>query len=425
MTKTILSSWPLFFGISMIMIGSGLQGTLLGVRATAEDFSPSMIGLIMSMYYVGLLAGSHFAPTMIRTVGHIRVFTAMSGLAAATVLMHGLFVNEPMWFIIRAFTGFSYAVLYIVIESWLNAATDNKGRGKMMAIYLVVLYGSMAFGQYFLNFADPMGAELFMTGALLVTLAVLPITLSSNPAPVFDKTEKVSLKSLFQTSPLGVYGLFCSGMASACLFSMSPVYAAQEGFTLPQISTFMAITIMGGVAMQFPIGHLSDKYDRRKVLIGVSLATGLCCFAAIPMGGLSVYALFLSMFLIGGTALTIYGLACAHTNDHLSSTQVVAASASMILVNGMGAVAGPSVSASLMEMIGPNMLFVFMGVVYGSIGIYGLYRTRKRGPVPMELQGQFVAQPSPSSALTLGHAAEQSNTPRPPMENIRTASNES
>ena len=409
MTKTVISSWPLFFGISMIMVGAGLQGTLLGVRATAEDFSPSMIGLIMSMYYVGFLGGSHFAPEMIRRAGHIRVFTAMTALAAVSVLLHGLFVAESLWLFARALTGFSYATLYIVIESWLNAASDNKTRGKMMATYLVILYASMAAGQYFLNLSDPKSADLFMTVAILVTLSVLPITLSTRPAPTFDKTEKVSLKTLFKTSPLGVYGLFASGMASACLFSISPVYAAEEGFTLPQISTFMAITILGGVSMQFPIGHLSDRFDRRRVLIAISFATAFFCALAVPLSGLGVYALFLSMFMIGGTSLTIYGLASAHTNDHLSGTQLVGASASMILVNGLGAIAGPSVSASLMDIFGSSMLFVFMGTVYGSIGVYGLYRTRKRGPVPMDMQAQFVPQPSPSSAMTLQAAQEQHN----------------
>lgn len=419
MTKTLLSTWPLFFGISMIMTGAGLQGTLLGVRASVEHFSPSMIGVIMSMYYVGFLGGSHFAPSLIRTVGHIRVFTAMTALASVMALLHGVFVNEPVWLLARAMTGFSYATLYIVIESWLNGAIDNKGRGKMMATYLVILYGSMALGQYFLNLSNPAGTELFITVAILITLAVLPITLSSRPAPKFDKTEKVSLKYLFKTSPLGVYALFCSGMASACLFSISPVYAAAQGFTLPQISTFMAITILGGVAMQFPIGHLSDRFDRRRVLITVSLASGFFCLLAVPMSTIGISALFLSMFLIGGTSLTIYGLASAHTNDHLSGTQMVAASASMILVNGLGAIAGPSLSASLMDIFGPYMLFVFMGVVYGSIGVYGLYRTRRRGPVPMEDQAPFMAQPSPLTPLVLQIAEEQSNNALSPMENRR------
>ncbi len=416
MTKTLFSSWPLFFGIAMIMMGAGLQGTLLGVRATVENFSPSMIGVIMSMYYVGFMAGSHFAPKMILNAGHIRVFTAMTAIAAAMVLFQGLFVNEPLWLITRALTGFAYATLYIVIESWLNAATDNKTRGKMMAIYLVILYGSMAAGQYFLTFSDPDGAELFMIAATLITLAVLPISLSTRPAPKFDVAEKVSLKYLFQTSPLGVFGLFCSGMASACLFSISPVYAASEGFTLTQISNFMAVTIIGGVVMQFPIGYLSDKFDRRRVLIAVSLLTGLFCFLAIPMSGINVYALFFAMFLIGGTSLTIYGLASAHTNDHLSRGQLVAASASMIMVNGAGAIAGPSVSASLMDIFGNHMLFIFMGVIYGAIGVFGLYRTLRRPPVPMKDQSQFVPQASTSCAMTLQHADEKSNDVRPSME---------
>lgn len=395
----------------MIMMGAGLQGTLLGVRATAESFSPSVIGLIMSMYYVGFLGGSHMAPKMIRRAGHIRVFTAMSAIAVTCSLLHGMIVLEGVWMLARALTGFSYAVLYIVIESWLNASSNNATRGKMMATYLVVLYGAMAVGQYFLNLADPKTADLFMTTAILVSLSVIPITLSSRAAPVFEKTDKVSLKMLFKTSPLGVYGLFCSGMASACLFSMSPVYATKAGFSLPEISTFMAIPIVAGVLMQFPIGFLSDKFDRRRVLIGVSLVTGAACFLAVPLSAISIYALFFAMFLIGGTSLTIYGLASAHTNDHLSGSQMVAASAAMIMINGMGAIMGPSMSAALMDWIAPSMLFVFMGIVYGSIGVYGLYRTRRRGPVPMDQQSQFVAHPSPSSAMVLHHVEEQENTP--------------
>lgn len=409
MHKTLLSSWPLFFGISMIMIGNGLQGTLLGVRATLEEFPTYTTGLIMSMYYVGFMLGSHYTPILIRGVGHIRVFAALSSIASATVLVHGLIPAEGVWAVVRAITGFSYAGLYIVIESWLNNATDNKSRGKMMALYLVVLYASMAVGQYLLALADPKEMDLFVITSILVTIAMLPISLSSRPAPQFEKPVKVSLRELYRSSPLGVFGVFASGMAAASMFSIGPVYAAQEGFTLAQISTFMASAIIGGVLLQFPIGWLSDKYDRRKVLIGVAALTSLFCLFAIACASYSIYALFFAMFLIGGTSLTIYGLSSAHTNDHLSPAQIVAASATMIMVNGVGSILGPIASSALMNWVAPWMLFVTMAVIYATIALFGLYRTLRRPPVPLAQQGSFIAQPSPSSGMVMQQAANDTN----------------
>lgn len=416
MHKTLVTAWPLFFGIAMIMVGSGLQGTLLGVRATLENFPTYSIGIIMSMYYAGFMLGSHYVPKFIQGVGHIRVFAALASIASTTVLIHALFPSEGIWSVVRAITGFAYAGLYIVIESWLNQAADNKTRGTIMAAYLVVLYASMAVGQYMLTLYDPMGMELFVITSVLVTLAVLPISLSSRPAPKFEAPVKVSPIQLYKTSPLGVYGVFASGMASACLFSIGPVYAAGEGFSLSQISTFMAVFIIGGVLLQFPIGRCSDVFDRRRVLIAVSACTALFCALAIFVAPMSVYALYLAMFLIGGTALTIYGLASAHTNDHLAPAQIVAASASMLMVNGVGSMIGPALSSALMNLTGPWMLFATMGVVYGSIAVFGLYRTTRTAPVPREHQDKFVAQPSPSSPMMMQKPfAEQSEEDVKPL----------
>lgn len=418
MHKTLVTAWPLFFGISMIMIGNGLQGTLLGVRATLEDFPTYSIGIIMSMYYAGFMLGSHFVPKLIQGVGHIRVFAALASIASTTVLIHGLFPTEGVWGVVRAVTGFSYAGLYIVIESWLNQAADNKTRGTIMAAYLIVLYAAMAVGQYLLTLYDPMGMELFVLTSILVTLAVLPISLSSRPAPKFEAPVKVSPKQLFKTSPLGTYGVFASGMAGACLFSIGPVYAADAGFSLSQISTFMAAAIVGGVLLQFPIGRCSDVFDRRRVLIAVSACTALFCALAILVAPMSVYALYLAMFLIGGTALTIYGLATAHTNDHLAPAQIVAASASMLMVNGVGSILGPMLSSTLMNLTGPWMLFAVMGVVYGSVAVFGLYRTTRAAPVPRDQQDKFVIQPSASSAMMIQKTvAEESHDSLKSMEN--------
>lgn len=389
MRKNFLSAWPLFFGVAMIMIGNSLQATLLGVRGGMEDFSVQSMGIIMSMYFVGFLFGSRFVPNLIRGVGHIRVFAALASLASAAVLFYGLFPNVYVWGISRALTGLSYAGLYIVIESWLNNSVDNKGRGKMMALYLFIMYMAMAVGQYLLMLADPMGMDLFVLASVLVTVALIPISLSTRPAPQFGESQKISIKTLWGKSRLGVYGVFASGMAGACLFSIGPVYAVSMGFGLPQISSFMAAAILGGVLLQFPIGWASDKFDRRKVLIVTAAVTAGFCVMAALLAHVSMGALYLSMFLLGGTGLTIYGLSTAHTNDHLDGSQIVAAAATLILINGVGSILGPIISANLMR-LNPSMFFIAMGAIFASIAVYGTYRASIRPPVPMEQQGDFV-----------------------------------
>lgn len=393
----------------MIMVGSGLQGTLLGVRATLEGFPTYAIGVIMSMYFIGYMLGSHFVPKLIQKVGHIRVFAALASIASTTVLLHAIFVSEVSWSVVRIITGFSYAGLYIVIESWLNNAATNETRGKMMASYLVVLYASMAAGQYLLGYADPKGMELFVITSILVTLAVLPISLSSRPAPKFEAPVKVSMRDMFKTSPLGVYGVFVAGMGGACLFSIGPVYAADAGYSLTQIANFMVAMIIGGVAMQYPIGWLSDRFDRRKVLIVAAMAAAAAALLALACASHSPYALFFAMFLIGGSALTIYGLASSHTNDHLSSSQIVAASASLIMINGMGSVIGPTLSSSLMNVMGSGAFFIVVAAIYGSLAIFGLYRMRKRPGVAADQKTHFMVQPSPSTAMVMQQAEEPVN----------------
>lgn len=398
MRQTLLSAWPLFFGLAMIMIGNGLQGTLLGVRASIEGFSTLTTGVIMSLYYFGFLAGSYYVPKLIVSVGHIRVFAALASLASTTVLFHGLFGDPVTWGVVRIFTGFAYAGLFIVIESWLNQAATNKTRGQMMALYLIVTYAGMTLGQFLLNIASPKDIELFVMTSVLVSIALLPISLSSRPAPVFSEPETTSIKSIYKRSPLGVYGVFTSGLAASALFAIGAVYAAEIGMTLPQISTFMAAFIAGGVLFQAPIGWLSDRYDRRMVLIAVCALTGLFCIAALLAAGQSFAGLSLFMLLAGGTALSIYGLSIAHTNDHLPQNQIVAASATMILLNGAASCIGPLLATGLMSWFGSDAFFIYLTAIYLMMAGFGLYRTMVHPSVPLDDQGDYVplaARPSP------------------------------
>ena len=410
MRSTFLSSWPLFFGLAMIMIGNGLQGTLLGVRATLEDFSTITTGIIMSLYYTGFLAGSWLVPKLIKKVGHIRVFAALASLASTTVLFHGIFPDPVVWGGVRIFTGFSYAGLFIVIESWLNQATTNETRGQMLAVYMIILYAGMAIGQLLLNVADPKDMELFVLTSVLVSLALLPISLSSRPAPAFETPETVSIKMLYKVSPLGIFGVIASGFAASGLFSITAVHAASIGMSLGQISTFMAVFIMGGVLFQAPIGWFSDNYDRRKVLVVIAGLTSFFCFCAFLTEMRSFPLLLVSVLFLGGSSLSIYALALAHTNDHLQPGQVIAASATMILLNGIASIFGPLSITAVMGGLGQNAFFLFLMVVYSSITIFGLFRMRVRKAIPLEEQGDHVAVYERSSPIVMQIAEESSET---------------
>lgn len=400
MLKVMTSSWPLFFGLALIMVGNGLQGTLLGVRATLENFDTATIGIIMSLYYVGFLGGSYYAPKLVSAVGHIRVFTALASLASTTVLLHGLYPDPWLWAIIRGFTGFAYAGLYIVVESWLNNMANNKTRGTLFGIYQVVSFGGMALGQFMLNIADPSLIDLFVMTSILVSIALLPISLSKRPAPEFEEPDHLSLKRLYVISPLGLHGCFATGMASATVFGLGSVYASSLGMTLPQISTFMALYIVGAVVFQMPIGWLSDRYDRRIILIAVtslSAVTAIICFLLSN----SPYLLNTAFFFMGGLSLTIYGLSMAQINDHLTPRQYVAASSSAILVNGVGAALGPLGISVVMSVFGNTLYFPLIAAVFIWLLGYGLYRTQKRDAVPLDEQSDHVTMPLRPTPITM------------------------
>ncbi|MEM9469071.1 MAG: MFS transporter [Pseudomonadota bacterium] len=393
-------SWPLFFGLALIMVGNGLQGTLLGVRASIEDFNTTATGLMMSLYYLGFMAGSIYAPKLVSSVGHIRVFTALASLASATVLLHGLFVDIYLWTVIRFFTGFSYAGLYIVVESWLNNASTNKTRGKILSIYQVISFGGIVLGQFLLNIADPSGITLFAFTSVLVSFALIPISLSSRPAPDFDEPETISLRRLFIMSPLGIAGCFGVGIGSSLVFGFGGVYAASIGLSVAQIASFIAAYMIGGVVFQIPIGWVSDQYDRRKIMIIISLLSCLAavgCFYTEPPSSL----FYLFFFLLGGFSLSIYGQSLAHTNDHISEKQQVAAGSTLILINGAGAALGPVLVSIFLDLYGFWLYFPITAAIFGALFAYGLVRTFQRAPVPLEEQSDAITMPARSSPVVL------------------------
>ena len=411
MLTAIYSAWALLLGIALIQLGNGLQGTLLGVRATLEGFGTGTTGLVMSGYFAGFLAGSWIVPRLLAMVGHVRVFAALASLASGAALLHTIFVSPVSWGLIRLVTGFSFAGLYVVAESWLNDAATNRTRGQLLSVYMILVMSGMGSGQLLMNLYDPRGFELFVLVSVLVSFALIPITLSAGRAPSFEAPESIGPRALLQTSPLGVAGAFLIGIAHGALFSMGPVYATLIGMTVERLSFFIAAALLGGLVLQWPIGWLSDRFDRRKVIVTVAwVAAGAALGAGL--GGEDSYAVLIGLTaLLGGTSLPLYSLCGAHTNDHLAPRQMVAASATLVLVSGAGLTLGPSIAASAMGLAGPQGIFWCLAAAHGCVGVYGLYRMVRRDPVPLDEQRSYQAVSLRTSPVAQALASQEAQDP--------------
>lgn len=400
MLTILRHTWALLAGIALLMLGHGLQGTLLGIRANLEAFPAAVTGFVMSGYYIGLLLGSFSAPRLVARVGHVRVFAALLSLGSTAILFHALFIEPVAWFSMRLLTGYCFAGAFIVAESWLNGSATNETRGRLLSLYMVVQMGGLALGQFLLNLADPKGVALFILVSVLISVASVPMLLTASPAPTVSSPRGIGLKRLYRVSPLGVVGIVGVGVAHSGLYSMGPVYAAEVGLSVAAISTFMAVVILGGVVFQVPIGRLSDRLDRRWVITAVALLTALVALPPALLPGLPTASLFPGFFLVGGLSLPLYAVCVAHTNDFLSPEEMVGASSALILGYGVGAAVGPTLTASAMQIVGPMGFPWFLALVHGAIGLFALYRMTRRPTVPAEERGPYIALPAPSPVVT-------------------------
>ena len=376
------------------MLGAGLQSTLLGLRATLEGFPTLVTGVIMSCYYVGYVSGTVIAPPLLRQIGHIRVFAALAAIAAVAILVQGCFVNPWAWGAMRLISGVCFAGIYVVAESWLNDRASRANRGRLLAVYMVVLYVGLGAAQYLLILSNPNTPTPFMLVSVLISLAMVPIVVSAQQMPERAVPGKVRLRDLYRDTPLGVVAIMVSGLVSSIIFSMGPVYARLSGLQTHNIATFMALSILSAVITQYPIGRLSDRMDRRTVIAGICtfamlVAVAIVVFPALP------HAAFLALAaLFSGFALTLYSLSVSHVNDKLEPAQMVAASSALLLLNGGAAALGPVLAGSLMSAFGPPAYFATLAALTGSLAIFDLWRKTRRRPVPPSQKGPFIgAQP--------------------------------
>ena len=401
MNKILKNSWALFLGMSFIMLAHGYQGSLLGVRAVQEDFNLIATGFMMSGYYVGYFIGAKTIPSFIFRVGHIRVFAAFASIASIVILMHSILIHPFTWFILRVVTGISMVSIYTIAESWLNDRSSNKNRGSVLSIYMIVLYASMGIGMFFLNFSKPENFQPYILVSLFMSLALIPILLTKRKAPTFKKITGMSLRELYKVSPLGMVGSVFYGTTQSALFSLLAVYAASMNFTIFEISLVTFLLAISGAVAQFPIGKLSDKFDRRLVIIYTTFGAAffaLCAIFASDLmylpGGLGTSKTWFYIFLIlfSFCSLPMFAIIFAHTNDFIPKEKFVAAGAGLQFAFGLGAISGPFLCSLFMNVIGANGYFVFLIIFHSIIGIFGIHRMRIR-QTEDNPDSQFTAMP--------------------------------
>ena len=400
MGKIIRNSWALFTGFAVIMISHGFQGNLLGIRAVLENFNFIATGTMMSGYFVGYFIGANMIPNLVSKVGHIRVFAAFASMASLSSLVHVVFVDPIVWTLARFLTGFSMIGILIIVESWLNDRATNKTRGKVLSLYMFITFFAFALGNLLLNISSPQNYEPFILISLLFSIALIPILLTKRKPPTFKKTSSIKIKELYKISPFGSFSTFCSGFIFSAMFTMLSVYAVTMNLSVFDISILLFAVTLSGALFQWPIGSLSDKHDRRLVIIGCCILASIFAILSISASGLSFNnliaeemirfnyfsigtgmdktKLFIFIILLSGMTLPLFALNLALVNDYIPKEKFVAAGAGLNIIFGLGAMAGPIICSILMNVLGPNGFFVHLLMFFIIITVFGLFRMSKR-----------------------------------------------
>ena len=400
MYKIIKNSWALFTGFGMIIISHGFQGNLLGIRAVLEEFNYIATGTMMSGYFIGYFIGANMVPNLVSKVGHIRVFAAFASIASLSALVHAVFVDPFIWTVSRFLTGFSMIGIFIIVESWLNDRATNKTRGKVLSLYMLVTYIGMSMGNLLLNVSSPKNYEPFIMISLLFSIALVPILLTKRKPPTFKKTSSIKIKELFKISPFGSFSTFCSGFIFSAMLTMLSVYAVTMNLSVFEVSVLLVGVTLAGALFQWPIGSLSDNYDRRLIIIACCLFASVFTVLSIFYSGLSFNnlldeemlrfnyfavgtgmdktKLFVFIILLAGMILPLFSLNLALVNDYIPKEKFVAAGGGLNIIFGLGAIGGPIICSVLMSLFGPNGFFIHLLFFLLVICIFGIFRMTRR-----------------------------------------------
>ena len=404
--NVIRTTWPLFLGILFIGLGNGLQGTLSSWRADFEGFSVLTTGLVMSGYFIGQLASSILSPKQIKKTGQIRTYAAYASIASTAILIQILFIEPPVWFVARFLSGFCIAGIMIIVEGWLNSISSNENRGQIFSIHMIVVWGGLALAQGLFAVDDPTGVSLFLLASILLSISLIPILLTEIKAPEMDVQESLGLRALWKASPSGVATIGLSGLASAGFFGVGTIYAVKAGLSVSETALFMTLFIGFGALSQWPLGWLSDKIDRRKVIM-FCCATVICICMVLASFEFTSITLVILSALVGAFTLPLYSLGVAQSNDRLKPKQMISASGTIVLVFSVFAALGPFTMSYFLELFEMFGFMIYMGIVHLAIAVTVLIMMFINQDVDESDQSDFQVMAQRPSLVAMEVIAEE------------------
>lgn len=400
MIRILSQIWPLLLGIVFIMLGNGMHFTLIGLRGGIEGFSSAELAIVTSGYFLGFLSGARISPLMIRRVGHVRVFAALGSFMSAGLIAFPLVTEPWVWTVLRVIVGFCMSGIYVTAESWLNNSATNETRGSVLSAYMIAQTLGIIGAQGLLTLGDAGTAVLFIGASMLVSISFGPILLSATSVPKAEVTRPMPLRQLFTSSPLGTVGIFLLGSIYATQSGMGAVFGTKIGLSAEQISLFIAMLFAGALLLQYPIGWLSDRMDRRKLIFGAASLGAISC-ALAWFTGAGLWPLMATAFFAGGVTTPLYALFLAYTNDYLSAEDMPAASGGLVFAFGLGAITGPLITGWAMHGLGPFAFWLVLSATFGIIALYALYRMTQRAAVPQTETESYLGVLPTASPVTV------------------------
>lgn len=388
MLPTLLPIGALLSGIVLLLLGTGLLSTLLALRGSLEGFTDSTLGLIGSSYFLGFFLGTFIAPCLIRRMGHIRAFAFFGASVAVCILLHALIVDALFWMLLRALTGIALVGFYAVIESWLNEQTTTERRGQVFAVYMAVHLLALAAAQQLLRIDSALAFTLFAVAAIFACLSLLPVTMTRLPQPQVSDSPRFSLRMVWRAAPAAFIGALSSGIGMGAFWSLSPIYGQHIGLEAGGIAMLMSSTILGGALLQWPIGHLSDRIDRRHALVGVASIAALTPLLMLLFES-NELAVLAGFFVFGGAAFTIYPIVVAHLVDHLHPQDILAGNTGVLFLHGAGAAIGPLLAGLLLDYRGASGLLLHFGIAFIPLALFTLFQVRQGRDVIVDEAAEF------------------------------------
>ncbi len=405
MIQVLSGVWALLLGVMLIMLGNGMHFTLIGLRGGIEGFSAAELAIVTSGYFLGFLSGARYTPMLIRRVGHVRVFAALGSFMSAALISFPLVGDPIAWTLLRVLVGFCMSGIYVTAESWLNDTATNQTRGKVLSAYMICQTLGIIGAQGLLTLGDAGTSVLFIGASILVSISFAPILLSATPTPATEVARPMPIRGLFSSSPLGTVGIFLLGSIYATQSGMGAVFGSEIGMTPGSIALFVAMLFAGALVLQYPIGWLSDRIDRRLLIFGsATLGLGACAIGWVV--GDSHWPMMSAAFLAGGVTTPLYALFLAYTNDYLSHEDMPAASGGLVFTFGLGAIIGPLITGWAMEIAGPFAFWLVLGATFGAIALYALYRMTQRTSVPVEQTDSYLGVLPTTSPVAVEAASE-------------------